>query len=81
MAKINIPIFETTLKDIAAFVGPKTPLIDYYSGVGAIGLPLAKNRSETILVDNNKEAIEYAGENISLNNLVNCRAECVEAVG
>lgn len=77
--QINIPIFEIALKDIAAFVGPKTPLIDYYSGVGAIGLPLAKNRSETILVDNNKEAIEYAKENISLNNLATCRAECVEA--
>lgn len=77
--QINIPVFEEALKDIAAFVGPHVPLIDYYSGVGAIGLPLAKNRSETMLVDNNKEAIEYARENIEMNLLTFCEATCMNA--
>ncbi len=77
--QINIPVFEEALRDIAAFVGPKTPLIDYYSGVGAISLPLAKNREQTFLVDSNQEAIEYAKENISENNLKNCLTKCMPA--
>jgi len=77
--QINIPLFETALKDIAAFVGPHEPLLDFYSGVGAIGLPLAQNREHTLCVDSNEEAIEYALENITDNNLKNCEAICSPA--
>lgn len=76
--QINQPVFEKALKDIAAFIDPKSPLVDYYSGVGAISLPLSLNRPQTILVDNNSEAIEYAAENISLNQR-QARAECAPA--
>ncbi len=77
--QINQPVFETALKDIGAFLDPKIPVVDYYSGVGAISLPLSLNRSATTLVDNNTEAIEYAHENISLNKLKNVIAECAPA--
>ncbi len=77
--QINQPIFEMALKDIAAFLDPKIPVIDYYSGVGAISLPLSQNRSATTLVDNNSEAIEYALENISFNKRHNVIAECAPA--
>lgn len=77
--QVNISLFEQALQDIAAWIGPKVPLVDLYSGVGAIGLPLARNRTETTLVDNNNEAIQYANENISLNNLQNCHATCTPA--
>lgn len=77
--QVNIPVFETALKDIAAFVGPNQPLLDFYSGVGAIGLPLARNREHTLCVDNNAEAIDYAEDNIALNNLEKCEAKCVPA--
>lgn len=77
--QINQPIFEMALKDIAAFLDPKTPVVDYYSGVGAISLPLSLSRSHTTLVDNNTEAIEYAHENISLNKRSNVIAECAPA--
>lgn len=77
--QINIPIFETALDDIAAFIPPKASLVDFYSGVGAISLPLSYNREQTELVDNNKEAIEYASENINENNLKNCTAKCIPA--
>ncbi len=77
--QINQPIFEMALKDIAAFLDPKTPVVDYYSGVGAISLPLSLNRSHTTLVDNNSEAIEYAHENIVINNRKNVSAECAPA--
>jgi 23S rRNA (uracil1939-C5)-methyltransferase len=77
--QINIPIFEKALDDISAFLPPKQPVIDFYAGVGAISLPLSYNREETIIVDSNKEAIEYAEENVSLNELQNCKATCLPA--
>jgi len=76
--QINQPIFEQALKDIAAFLDPKTPVVDYYSGVGAISLPLSLNRPQTTLVDNNSEAIEYANENITLNTRA-ATAHCAPA--
>ncbi len=77
--QINIPMFEQALDDIAAFLPPKTPLIDFYAGVGAISLPLSYNRESAMLVDNNEEAIAYAKENIEMNGLKNCDAQCIPA--
>lgn|SRR3990167_5192589 len=77
--QINQPIFEMALRDIAAFLDPKIPVVDYYSGVGAISLPLSQNRTATTLVDNNSEAIEYAKENIKINGRSNVTAECAPA--
>ena len=77
--QVNIPVFENALRDMAAFIGPHEPLIDYYSGVGAISLPLARNRADTKLIDNNEEAIQYAKENITLNRLPHCQARCLPA--
>lgn len=77
--QINTPVFTKALQDIAAFLDPHVPVIDFYSGVGAISLPLSLNRKETVLVDNNEEAIQYARENIIKNDIKNCRAECTPA--
>lgn len=77
--QINIPIFTEAVKDIAAFIGPKDAVLDFYSGVGAISLPLAKNRPRTVLVESNPEAVAYANENIQLNGLKNAEAHCVPA--
>ncbi len=77
--QINIPIFTQAVKDIAAFIGPDQPVLDFYSGVGAISLPLAKNRPRTILVESNEEAAAYATENIVLNGLTNAEAHCMPA--
>lgn len=76
--QINIPMFAKALKDIAAFTAPKTELVDYYSGVGAISLPISKNRARCVLIDNNMEAIEFAKYNIKTNNLQNCEAICTQ---
>lgn len=75
--QINPPVFEMALKDIAAFLDPKKPLIDFYAGVGAISLPLAMNRDETILVESNEEAMTYAKENIALNTIQNSELHCI----
>ncbi len=77
--QINPPIFMRALKDIAAFLDPKMPLVDYYSGVGAIGLALAKSRSETILVESSKEAIDFAKANIEQNSITGASAFAVPA--
>lgn len=77
--QINIPIFTQAVKDIAAFIGPKDPVLDFYSGVGAISLPLARNRIKTTLVEISEEAVEYAQENITLNSITNAEVHCVPA--
>ncbi|MFA6427312.1 MAG: RsmD family RNA methyltransferase [Candidatus Magasanikbacteria bacterium] len=77
--QINIPIFEQTLQDISKFINPNIPLVDYYSGVGSIGLTISQGKQPCMLVDNNEEAIQYAQENIALNNFTNCEAHCKPA--
>ncbi|MDO8509903.1 MAG: 23S rRNA (uracil(1939)-C(5))-methyltransferase RlmD [bacterium] len=74
--QVNPPVFEKALADIKKFVDPKIPLVDYYSGVGAIGLGLNNPKQEMELVESNIEAVEYAKKNIELNKIKNCTAEC-----
>lgn len=77
--QVHIPIFTKALQDIIGHIGSEKTVVDFYSGVGSIGLPLAQNQKQVILVDNNEEAIEYAKENIKLNNFNNCEAHCIPA--
>lgn len=77
--QVNVPIFEQALKAIASWVPADAHLLDFYSGVGAIGLPLAKKAASVELVDNNEEAIEYAQKNINANAFTHCRAQCIPA--
>lgn len=77
--QVNVPMFERALKDIAAFIDPKKPLLDFYAGVGAIGLPLAQSREKTTLVESNEQAVLYAKENIATNNIVGAEAHCTPA--
>jgi len=75
--QVNIPIFSLALSEMALFLDKKKPFVDFYSGVGAIGLALHGGYSEAYLVDNNTEAIDYAKENILLNNFENVEAQCI----
>lgn len=77
--QVNIPLFEQALSVIQSFVTPNVPLLDFYSGVGAIGLPLATLTNELTLVDSNAEAIAFAKENIQANGITNANAICAEA--
>jgi len=63
--QINVPIFKQALQDIKKFISDNENTVDYYSGVGAIGLPIGAKE----LVESNQEAVEYAQINIELNNL------------
>jgi 23S rRNA (uracil1939-C5)-methyltransferase len=74
--QVHIPLFEYALKDMGDWIIPDKPLLDLYSGVGSIGLPLADRVSEVLCIDNNAEAIEFAKKNIEKNGLKNGEAVC-----
>lgn len=68
--QINMPVFEMALKDIGSFVSEKDKIVDIYSGVGSIGLCVGANQ----LIESNQEAVDFAKENIFLNNADDCCA-------
>lgn len=61
--QINIPVFEMALADIGKFLDKNKSIVDYYSGVGSISLPLYNMYKDAVLVDSCEEAIGFAGEN------------------
>lgn len=63
--QINVPVFYQALEDIKKFVGLKDKIIDYYAGVGAIGLSVGAQE----LVESNREAAGYVKMNIGLNKI------------
>jgi 23S rRNA (uracil1939-C5)-methyltransferase len=69
--QVNIPIFTQALDDIEKQIPANLNLIDLYSGVGSISLPLKR---PTTLVEINDEAVDYANDNIELNSLTDCQA-------
>lgn len=72
--QVNVPLFERVLDDIAGFLDPEKPVVDYYAGVGAICLPLSDRFKECLLVERHREAISYAEQNIQANRLSHCVA-------
>ena len=72
--QVNVPLFETVLTDMLPYLDRDIEVVDFYSGVGAIGLSLADHFKIGTLVDNVDEAIEFAVQNIEENNVTNCQA-------
>ena len=77
--QVHIPMFEKALDTFAQFLDPDSDVLDMYSGVGAISLPLRTRMRSGFLVDNNEQAIAYAQENIGTNQAINCSAQCTPA--
>lgn len=73
--QINPPLFDRVLEDVAAHLDPSQKLVDFYAGVGAIGLSLHGKYKECVLIEENQEAIGYADRNIGLNGYKNCQAK------
>ncbi len=68
--QINPEIFEKALKDIVEEVeGGK--VVDYYSGVGVIGILASQKASEVVLVEIDEEAVNFAKENVKINQASN----------
>jgi 23S rRNA (uracil1939-C5)-methyltransferase len=78
--QVNVPIFEQAIQNIATWLDPTKPVIDYYSGVGSISLPLAQYYSSACLVENNAAAAALAQRNIEELGLIGrCQAVCLAA--
>lgn len=63
--QVNVPVFERALLQIKDATKDKRPLVDFYSGVGTIGIPLGAD----LLVENDKTNIEAARKNIGLHSI------------
>jgi 23S rRNA (uracil1939-C5)-methyltransferase len=74
--QVNIPLFELALTDIMGYIKDTDSLLDLYSGVGSIGLPLSRKVRDCTLVEMNEEAVNFARENISLNDITNSEIIC-----
>lgn len=60
--QINIPVYERALDDMKAWIDPDQPTIDFYSGVGSIGLTIGG--SDLTLIEINQSAIAEMKRNI-----------------
>jgi 23S rRNA (uracil1939-C5)-methyltransferase len=74
--QINLPIYEMALATMKKFVIPELPLVDFYSGVGSIGLTLS---DAPVLVESNKFASEEAENNAQNLGLANAQVICASA--
>jgi len=90
--QVNVPVFEQALEDVSESVGTglapvqkRQPqglplqIIDFYSGVGTIGLSIANSVGNSHgcsvqLVESNEEAVDFAKQNIELNKIRNVKA-------
>jgi 23S rRNA (uracil1939-C5)-methyltransferase len=65
--QINIPLFEMALNDIAPYVSDG-PVVDYYAGVGSIGLSTTTNKQPLKIIESNQEAVNFAKHNAADND-------------
>ena len=72
--QVNTSVFTEALQDIKKYVNANSQVVDYYAGVGAIGLNLASQCQKVELVESNAEAVEFAKQNIKLNKFKNVSA-------
>jgi len=71
--QINPPLFQSAITDAAKFIQAQDKLVDFYAGVGSIGLSLQTANQPLALIESFPEAIAYAKQNIALNHSVNSR--------
>ena len=77
--QVNVPLFTIAVNDMKKFVNKRDAVVDYFSGVGAIGLLLADKFKQGVLVEENNEAADFAEQNIALNKIENCAARRARA--
>ncbi len=64
----NIPMFEKAVQRMREYVRGKD-IVDFYSGVGSIGIGLSDVINSCVLVEQSDKATEWAKRNIEENNL------------
>lgn len=68
--QVNIPLFDASLSAMRPWVDPSLPVIDFYSGVGSIGLNLASQISSLLplsLIESHDESASFAETNAEKN--------------
>ncbi|MBI2415163.1 MAG: class I SAM-dependent RNA methyltransferase [Candidatus Kerfeldbacteria bacterium] len=73
--QVNLPLFQRVLVDIQPWLDRSLPVIDFYAGVGAISIPLAQHYAAAVLVESNTEAVQFAQQNITINQLHHCQVQ------
>lgn len=63
--QINLPVYQLALSDIAENLLPDLPVVDFYSGVGTIGLSVADANTELKLIEINPAAVDEMAKNIN----------------
>ncbi|MDQ5913943.1 MAG: Class SAM-dependent methyltransferase [Patescibacteria group bacterium] len=75
--QVNIEIFEKAIEDIRTKLNPKTKkVIDFYGGVGSIGVLVADGRALEI-VDIDKDNAQMAKQNLAKLKLDNAEVVCL----
>ncbi len=77
--QVNVPLFVKALNDIKPFIEDRSFVVDFYAGVGAISIALHDRIANAELVDNNVEGIDFAQQNIALNQLNGYTARAIPA--
>ena len=72
--QVNPPVFGKAVDAISGFLDENMPLLDFYSGAGAISLPLSSRFSQCTLVDSDNSSINWARRNIKNLKIKNCEA-------
>ena len=69
--QINPAVFEVALSDIKKNIAPGDKVLDYYSGVGLIGLSVAQQANTLELVEADEVSTTWAWQNIEDNKIKN----------
>lgn len=77
--QVNIPVFEQAVRLIDAHIPHDRPILDFYGGVGSIGIPLARMHQQPLtIVETNAESTACAQKN-SEQYMLNAQVYTVEA--
>jgi len=73
--QVNLPVFDLAVSDIRSGMENESgTLVDFYSGVGSIGISVGSDFEKCLLIENNAEAVSFAQKNIEINKLSQFKA-------
>lgn len=75
----NVPMFEVALRDMRSHIGSAKNILELYSGVGAIGIPLTDIAEKVHGVEIVPAAADFAKANAKHGGITNYVAECIPA--
>ena len=61
--QVNLSMYESALKIMGKYIDAKKPILDFYSGVGSIGLSLADKNQELTMIEIDERCVKEAKAN------------------